>query len=146
LELEAGGRVFLEEKSLWPEGKYVTTHLVVRREFLREHPDVVRKLLTAHVELTQLINSNKTKATIVLNQQIRKETSRALREDVITRALDRVELTWDPIAQSLERQAESAHKIHFLRRQPDLRGIYEMELLNEILRSKGLATVAAAIK
>jgi NitT/TauT family transport system substrate-binding protein len=146
LEIEARGRVFLEEKSLWPEGKYVTTHLVVRREFLREHPDVVRKLLAAHVELTQLINSNKTKATIVLNQQIRKETSRALREDVITRALGRVELTWDPIAQSLERQAESAHKIHFLRQKPDLRGIYELDLLNEVLRSKGLPTVAAAIK
>lgn len=146
LEFEANGKVFLDEKSLWPEGKYVTTHLVVTRKFLREKPDIVRKLLAAHVELTQLINSNKMKATIVLNEQIRKETSRALREDVITRALDRVELTWDPIAQSLERQAEWAHKIHFLRREPDLRGIYELDLLNEVLRSKGLPTVAAAIK
>jgi NitT/TauT family transport system substrate-binding protein len=146
LELEAGGKVFLEEKSLWPEGKYVTTHLVVSRKFLREQPEIVRKLLAAHVELTQMINSNKTKAAIVLNQQIRKETSRALREDVITRALDRVELTWDPIAQSLERQAEAAHKIRFLRQQPDLRGIYELNLLNEVLRSKNLPTVAATIK
>jgi len=34
LEIEGGGRVFLEEKTLWPDGKYVTTHLIVnKREY-----------------------------------------------------------------------------------------------------------------
>src|SRR5258708_4557738 len=28
LEVEGGGTLFLEEKALWPDGKYVTTHLV----------------------------------------------------------------------------------------------------------------------
>jgi NitT/TauT family transport system substrate-binding protein len=146
LELEANGKIFLEEKSLWPEGKYVTTHLVVTRRFLKEQPEAVKQLLKAHVELTQLINSNKAKAVKILNEQIRRETSRALREDVITRALDRVDLTWDPIASSLEKQAESAYKIHFLRKQPDLRGIYELDLLNEVLRQKNLPPVAAPTK
>lgn len=142
LELEAGGKIFLEEKTLWPQGKYVTTQLVVTRKFLKEQPDTVRKLLIAHVELTQLINSNKAKAVVILNEQIRKETSRALREDVIARALDRVELTWDPIASSLAKQAEAAHKIHFLRKEPDLRGIYETGLLNQVLQQKNLPAVA----
>ncbi|MDB6057349.1 MAG: transporter, substrate-binding protein [Verrucomicrobiales bacterium] len=146
LELEAKGKIFLEEKTLWPEGKYVTTQLVVTRKFLKEQPDVVRKLLTAHVELTQLINSNKTKAAMVLNEQIRKETSRALREEVITRALDRVELTWDPIASSLAKQAQAAHEIHFLRQKPDLAGIYELGLLNEVLHQKNLPPVSETPK
>jgi NitT/TauT family transport system substrate-binding protein len=146
LELEANGKIFLEEKSLWPEGKYVTTHLVVTRKFLKEQCDVVRKLLAAHIELTQIINSNKAKATMILNEQIRKDTSRALREDEITRALDRVELTWDPIASSLRKQAEAAHKIHFLRKEPDLRGIYQLTLLNDILRQKNLPPVSAGTK
>lgn len=146
LELEANGKIFLEEKTLWPEGKYVTTQLVVTRKFLRDQCDVVRKLLAAHVELTQIINSNKAKATLILNAQIRKETSRALREEVISRALDRVELTWDPIATSLQKQAEAAHKIHFLREEPDLRGIYQLTLLNQILREKNLPPVSAGTK
>jgi len=146
LELEINGKIFLEEKTLWPEGKYVTTHLVITRKFLKEEPDTVRKLLAAHVELTQIINSNKTKAAVILNEQIRRETSRALRPDVITRALDRVELTWDPIASSLEKQAEAAHTIHFLRKQPDLHGIYELSLLNDILQQKKLPPVAAGTK
>ncbi len=146
LEIEANGKIFLEEKTLWPEGKYVTTHLVVTRKFLKEQPDTVRKLLEANVQLTQMINSNKAKAAVILNEQIRKETSRALREDVIKRALDRVELTWDPIASSLDKQAQAAHTIHFLRQQPDLRGIYELGLLNEVLHQKNLPPVAAGTK
>ncbi|MGZ4961820.1 MAG: ABC transporter substrate-binding protein [Limisphaerales bacterium] len=146
LEIEANGKIFLEEKTLWPEGKYVTTHLVVTRKFLKEQPDTVRKLLAAHVQLTQMINSNKAKAAIILNEQIRKETSRALREDVIKRALDRVELTWDPITSSLDKQAQAAHTIHFLRQQPDLRGIYELALLNEVLHQKNLPPVATGTK
>ncbi len=146
LELEANGRIFLEEKTLWPQGQYVTTHLVVARRFLREQPEAVRTLLRLHVELTQLINSNKAKAMLVLNDQIRKETGRALREDVITRALQRVELTWDPIATSLEKQAANAHSIHFLRKEPDLRGVYDVNLLNEVLHEKNLPPVTANIK
>jgi NitT/TauT family transport system substrate-binding protein len=146
LELEAKGRIFLEEKALWPEGKYVTTQLVVTRKFLKEQPDAVRRLLAAHVAITQRINADKIKAVAIVNEQIRRETSRALRVDVIERALERVELTWDPIANSLQKQADAAYKIHFLRRKPDLRGIYEIGLLNEILREKNLPTVIADIK
>jgi NitT/TauT family transport system substrate-binding protein len=143
LELETGGKIFLEEKSIWPQGKYVTTHLVVTRRFVKEQPEALKKLLAAHVELTQLINSNKAKAVKVLNEQIRRETSRALPEDVIERALDRVELTWDPIASSLQKQAHATHEIHFLRKEPDLRGIYDVGVLNEILREKKLPAVVA---
>ena len=35
-KVEGGGELFLDEKTLWPEGRYVTTHLVVRKVFLAE--------------------------------------------------------------------------------------------------------------
>jgi NitT/TauT family transport system substrate-binding protein len=142
LELEAHGRVFLEEKDLWPAGKYVTTQLIVSRSFLHQHPDELRNLLRAHVEATQWLATNDHAASI-LNEQIRKETSRALPENVIHSALRRVVLTWDPIASSLEKDAESAYDIRFLRRPPDLTGIYDLTLLNEVLAAKGLAPVSA---
>ena len=141
LEIEGGGKIFLEEKSLWPEGKYVTTHLVVSRKFLREHQDVVKKLLAAHVEMTQLIQQNKTSAAKILNEQIRKDTSRALKPEVIAKALERVELTWDPITSSLFKDADAAFQIHFLRAKPELAGIYELKLLNEVLAEKKLPLV-----
>jgi NitT/TauT family transport system substrate-binding protein len=142
LELENGGKVFLEEKDLWPQGKYVTTHLIVTRGFLHDHPDEIRDLLRAHVEVTQMLSTNETAMEPILNEQIRKETSRALAPNVIHSALKRVVLTWDPAADSLYQDARSAYAIHFLHQPPDLAGIYDLKLLNAVLKEKGLAPVA----
>jgi NitT/TauT family transport system substrate-binding protein len=93
------------------------------------------------VEATQWITNNPDAAAKILNEQIRRETSRTLREDVIQSALRRVELTWDPAAASLYKDADAAYQIHFLRRPPDLAGIYDLKLLNEVLAAKSLAPV-----
>src|SRR5262245_31325311 len=141
LELEGSGRLFLEEKSLWPDGRYVTTHLIVSRQYLATHEDLVKKLLAAHVEVTQQINADKAAAAAILNGQLKKETGKPLKPEVIARALDRVELTWDPIAASLRQSAETAYKIRFLRKPPQLDGLYSLNLLNAVLREKGLPEV-----
>jgi NitT/TauT family transport system substrate-binding protein len=142
LELEGGGQLFLDEKTLWPEGRHVTTHLVVRTRFLAENPELIRKLLSALIEVTQEINADKTAAAKILNAQLKKETGKELRAAVITQAMARVEFTWDPISSSLRKSAEAAHKIGFLRKPPDLRGIYSLAPLNEVLSAKNLPTVA----
>jgi len=141
LELEGAGRLFLDEKTLWPGGRYVTTHLVVSKKFLAGHRELVKKLLAAHVEATQRINADKGAAAKLINEQLKKETGKALKTEVISRALDRVELTWDPVAPSLRKSAEFAHKIRFLKAEPQLEGIYALKLLNEVLRENNLPEV-----
>src|SRR5882762_3913513 len=39
---EAGGRIFLDERDLWPNREFVITDLIIRPKFLKEHPDVVK--------------------------------------------------------------------------------------------------------
>src|SRR5438876_1065058 len=53
LVVEGKGKVFIDERSLWPEGKFVTTLVVVRKAFLDQHPDLVNKFLQAHVDTIQ---------------------------------------------------------------------------------------------
>lgn len=142
LEVEGGGELFLDEKTLWPGGRYVTTHLVVRRQFLASSPALVKKLLAAHVEVTQQINADKTAAADILNAELKKETGKPLPDEVIRRALERVEFTWDPIASSLRQSAESAHHVGFLRARPNLAGIYSLATLNSVLKEKNLPPVA----
>jgi NitT/TauT family transport system substrate-binding protein len=93
------------------------------------------------VDITQQINSNKTAAAQVLNAELKKTTGKALPEAVLMRALERVEFTWDPLAESLRRCAESAHKVGFAKSSPDLTGIYWLRPLNEVLKKKGLPPV-----
>ncbi len=42
---EGNGKVLVDEKDLWPNGKYVTANVIVSTRFLKEHPDVVKQLI-----------------------------------------------------------------------------------------------------
>jgi len=142
LVLEAGGKLFLDERDLWPNGNFVTTHLVVSSKFLKEHPDLVKKWIAAHVELTGWINKNPEQARTLLNEEIKRETGKALPENVLNESLKRIEITYDPIASSLFGSAKSAFDQGFLgSEQPDLSSIYDLTLLNEVLTEKKLKPV-----
>jgi len=141
LELEGGGELFLDERTLWPGRRYVTTHLVVTRVFLADHPHLIRKLLAGLIEVTQEINADKTAAGRILNAELKKETGRALPAEVVAQALDRIEFTWDPLSDSLRQCCDAAHAVGFLKHQPDLAGIYSLRALNDALRAKGLPPV-----
>jgi NitT/TauT family transport system substrate-binding protein len=142
LELEGQGVVYLEEKSLWPQGRYVTTQLVVNRAFLSRYAETVRKLLSAHVEATQQINADPGAAGSLLNAELKKETSKALKPEVVATALKRIDFTWDPITSSLYKCAEAAHRIGFIRTEPKLDGIYDLALLEEVLKEKKLPSLS----
>jgi NitT/TauT family transport system substrate-binding protein len=142
LEQEGGGRLFLDEKELWPGGRYATALLVVRRAFLAAHRDVVTKLLAAHVEATLAINNARDEAVPVLTAEIRRETSKELSAAVLRSALARIELLWDPLPAALAKAADDARRVGFLHDRPDLDGIVVPGPLNEVLAAKGLPPVA----
>ena len=63
---EGGGHVLVDERDLWPDGKFVTTHLIVATEFLNAHPDVVKGLLEGQVAANQFVNENADEAQQVV--------------------------------------------------------------------------------
>ena len=94
---DGNGRLFLDERSLWPNGDFVTAQLIVRTQFLKEHPDLVKNWIRAHVELTDWINGHLPEAKKLLNQQIAKETGKALPDAVMNEAFGRMKPTYDPL-------------------------------------------------
>lgn len=142
LVLESKGKVLVDEKSLWPNGQFVITHLIVRQDFAKDHPDVVRKLLAAHVEATEYINANRAAAAQAANQQLGELTGKSLKPDVLDATFKNVTFTNDPIASSLIQGAKHAQEVGLL--EPvDLTGIYDLTTLNQILASRGKAQVKA---
>jgi len=135
---EGNGRLFLDERDLWPQGQFVTANLIVSTKFLREHSDLVKTWIRAHVELTDWINGHLPEAKKILNQQIQKETSKALSAGVLDEAFGRLQVTYDPVRNALLTSARSAYDAGFLGRQmPDLSGMYDLTLLNQVLAEKG---------
>ena len=134
---EGNGRLFLDERDLWPKGEFITAHLIVSTKFLKEHPDVVKNFLRAHVELTDWINGHLPEAKKALNQQILKETGKALSVAVLDDAFGRMQVTYDPLRSTLLTSARSAFDAGFLGKQmPDLSGMYDLTLLNQVLAEK----------
>jgi len=135
---EGNGRLFLDERTLWPNGQFICANLIVSAKFLKEHPDVVKSWLRAHVELTDWINVHLPEAKKLLNQQIQKETGKALPDGTLDEAFGRLQVTYDPLRSSLMNSAKSAFDAGFLGRQmPDLSNLYEVSLLNQVLAEKG---------
>ena len=79
---EAGGKVFLDEKTLWPDGKFVTSNIIVRTDYLKDNPEIIKKLLEAHVDETLWINNNTAEAAKEFNTQLKKITGQEISENV----------------------------------------------------------------
>ncbi|HEY0579416.1 MAG TPA: ABC transporter substrate-binding protein [Candidatus Nitrosocosmicus sp.] len=146
---EANGKIFVDERDLWPpQGKFVTANIIVRTDYLKENPDVIKKLLEAHVNETLWINQNKEKAINEFNVNLKKLTGKTIANDVLTNALTKLEFTYDPIKISLVKDANDAYDLGLLAKgkdRPSLSGIYDLTLLDKVLAEKGLASIEQGV-
>src|SRR5215217_7523233 len=138
---EANGRIFVDERELWPpDGKFVTANIVARTDYLNKNPQIIKQFLEAHVNQTNWINDNKEKAIKAFNIALVNLTGRTIPEDELRDAFSRLEFTYDPVQKSLFEQANNAYDQGFLAKgessKPDLSGIYDLSILNQILEEK----------
>lgn len=138
---DAHATVFLDERKLWPDGKFVAAHLIVSTSFLRSHPDLVKKWLRAHVEVTEWINAHPDEARTTLNEQIQKLTGKTLPAVELNEAFGHLTITYDPLRASLLTSAQHSFDAGFVRRTPDLSNLYDLTLLNQVLTEKRKRTI-----
>ena len=141
LVLEGGGAVLVDERTLWPDGEFVTTHVVVRTAFLRERPELVEAVLRAHLRAIDFLHAEPERAREIVNAGIAKLTGKALPAAVIERSWGNLEFTVDPLAASLRRSAEDARAVG-LPEPVELEGIYAIDALNVILAAAGRPRIA----
>ncbi|NUS53400.1 MAG: ABC transporter substrate-binding protein [Streptomycetaceae bacterium] len=140
---EAGAKVLVDERTLWPEGKFVTTNLIVRKKFLDEHPDTVEALIKGQIATTSWIQANPDKAKADVNDQLTAFTQKGLAPAVIDNAWKNIEVTNDPLATSLLKLKDDGVKAG-ITKDADIHGIYDLTLLNKVLQAAGQPTVADA--
>jgi len=138
---EAGGSLFLDEKSLWPGGQFPTAVVIARTDFLNKHADVVLNFLRAHVETTLWIVANPDEAKRLVNDGLRQLTGKALAQATIDGAWALISVTNDPVAGVVMAGARNAHDLGFLNALPDASKLFALDLLNRVLGEKGLANV-----
>lgn len=135
-----GGKVLLDESDLWPDKKFVITNIIVSQKFLKEHPKVVEAVLNGSVETNKWINANPDDAKASANKQLEADSGKALPADVLDPAWKSIQITNDPLASTLNSEADHAVKAGLLEK-PNLTGIYDLTLLNKVLAAAGESKV-----
>jgi NitT/TauT family transport system substrate-binding protein len=143
LLLESKGKLLVDEKTLWPNGQFVTTHLIVKQEFLKEHPDTVKKLLQGHIASVDYIAKSGDEAKKTANDQLAALSGKPLKDAILNAAFKNLTFTNDPIAPSLYASAQHAQDVGLLK-PVDLKGIYDLGPLNEQLKAAGKPEVSDA--
>ncbi|MHA7956822.1 aliphatic sulfonate ABC transporter substrate-binding protein [Streptomyces sp. L500] len=138
-----GGKVLLDESTLWPDGKFVITNVIVSKKFLDAHPDVVEAVLRGSVKTNAWIAANPDRAKASANAALKKLSGKDLPPEILDPAWQSIRTTDDPLATTLQAEADHAVKAGLLEK-PDLAGIYDLAPLNKVLAAEGRPTVDAA--
>jgi NitT/TauT family transport system substrate-binding protein len=141
--LQGKGTLAVDEASLWPNGQFPTTVLVVTQNLLQNHPDIVNDLLKGLVKSVNWINSNESTAPQAVNTALAATTGgKALKSSVLALAWTHLTFTLDPFAADLQTDANDAKSLTF-NNTSDIKGILDLGPLNAILTAAGDPTVSA---
>ncbi len=134
---EANAKILFDEKELWPDGKYATTILIIRKQFLDQNPGLVEKWVHEHVEIVRWMNQNQKKAKQIVNDELKREIGKSLPEKYLDQCFERIRFTEDPMEASVLKSAERAFQIGFLGKAPiDLAQFYDLSFLKKSERPK----------
>lgn len=147
--VRAGAKVLVDEADLWPGGKFVTTNVMVRTQFLQQHPDAVAAFLAGHVAALQAIRADPAGTAAAANAMLESLTGSSMPDDVLKSAWRNVTFTADPLPATLAKSAGDAIAVGLLDADKVQSagglpgGLYDLRLLNNALAGAGEPEVAA---
>jgi NitT/TauT family transport system substrate-binding protein len=144
---QQGASVLVDERDLWPDGDFVTTHLLVRTEFLEQYPDVVEAVLSAHLQALELMEQDPAAAQQDVNTALEALTGSPVDPQVLETAWENVTFTYDPLPATLKASAEDAVAVGLLEQAGidaagGLDGLYDLSLLDGLLEESGAEPVS----
>ncbi len=138
-----GGHELVNEASLWPNGQFVTTSLVATQSFIAAHPSAITGLLKGQIQANSLIKSDQSAAETAADAELASLSGKALKSSVVAASFAQITFTNDPIASSLQTDAQHAVSIGLLKPVRNLTAIYDLGPLNSLLKADGQAQVSS---
>ena len=133
LVLQTGAKVLVDEKDLWEQGEFITTVLIVNKNFAAAHPETVKALLKGHVASVDWLNAAPAaEKSTVLNAALKDSAGAALPADVIDRSLKNIVFTVDPLAGTYQKLLQDGVDAGTTK-QADITGIFDLTALNSVL-------------
>ncbi len=124
-----GGKVLFREPG-------VTTLLVVTQTFLKAHPAIVGDLLRGQIEANDYIAKHPAAAQTAADAELTALTGKGIKAGILPYAFREITFTDDPDASSLSADAQDAQAVGLLK-PVNLNGLYDLGLLNQLLKAAG---------
>jgi len=142
--VDAGAKVLVDEKTLWPNGQFPTTVLIVRTQYLQEHPDTVSALIRGEQKAVDFTTTNAADAKKVTNDSIKQLTGSSLAPAVLDRSFTELQFTLDPLAATFPQLAKDSVTAGVADKETNLKGFIDVTALNGVLTQAGKPAVDAA--
>ena len=125
LETELDGTRLFYEEELWPDNRFASVLLIANADYVEKNPQLISNFLSSHHESITWINQNPVETRIVFNDFLNSYLGQSLSDDVVDTALSNLEITSNPMADSVYSFAEKADSLGYLGRNGyDLSGIF----------------------
>ena len=142
--VDAGAKVLVDEKTLWQNGQFPTTVLIVRTQYLQEHPDTVSALIRGEQKAVDFTTTNAADAKKVTNDSIKQLTGSSLAPAVLDRSFTELQFTLDPLAATFPQLAKDSVTAGVTDKETSLKGFIDVTALNGVLTQAGKPAVDAA--
>lgn len=126
---ETGANIVMDYNQVWRGGKYPVAVLIARKSFIQEHPEIVRKFVNAHVELTESASVNKADTKNIINEEIRKLTGKKLSDEVMNSSFSRLFINYEIDKQSVLDMAVLMSKLGIVKEKQDMKGIFDLKYI-----------------
>lgn len=138
-----GAHVLVDERSLWPGGRFTTTVLVVNKAYLAQHGQTVKALIEGELHAIEQLQSHPSSAQAAINAALPTLGGTRLEPAVLSRAFADITPTADPVATALA--TEQAHAVATgLLTPSDLHGIFQLSQLGALLETQGKPAITSA--
>jgi len=123
--------LMLDYEDIYLNGDYPVALVVVRNEFMEEHPDAVEAFLKAHAAVTEEINTDLDGTADAMIAEIDSLTGNSYDKETVLSAFSRTKVTTGLNEEALAAFAETSHEQGFITDLPG-EGFVDLSLLNEI--------------
>lgn len=127
-----GGVLIGNEKTVWRNGDYPTTLVIVNTKFAKENPELVKAFLKGHLKAVNFIQKNGPAAQTSISNKLLELTKEKVDPRVLQRALKRTEITVNYDLDALKEYADLNKEAGFIRTLPDWNALINTSYLNEV--------------
>ncbi len=122
--LKQGAELVLDYDQVFMDGKYDVAVVVVRKEYMEEHPDIVEAFLKEHGAATTRIVEDTDVSLTTLNEELLSATGKSLGEDIIKEAFSRIQVSTVINEEALMKFADISKGQGFINEVPEKESLF----------------------